>query len=56
MQGWLRGATSGQRSGAVAGRSYHTSKVRCSVRECKAATAQEQPRGSTPHPRSEAAA
>ena len=40
----------------VAERSYHTFKVRGSGRECQAATAQEQPRGAIPGPRSGVAA
>ena len=44
------GGTHAQR--AAAKRSYPTSEVRGSGRECQAATAQEQPRGATPHPRS----
>ena len=44
------------RSGAAAKRSYPTSKVRGSGRECQAATAQERPRRATPRPRSGAAA
>ena len=63
---WPRGATARPRPGqnpggphaqeAVAGRSYPASEVRGSSRECQAATAQEQLRGTTPHPRSGAAA
>ena len=41
---------------SVAERSYPTFVVRGSGRECQAATAQERPRGVTPHPRSGAAA
>ena len=41
---------------AAAKRSYPTSEVRGSSRECQAATVQKRPRGATPHPRSEAAA
>ena len=41
---------------AVAKRSYPTSEVRGSGREYQTATAQERPRGATPHPRSGAAA
>ena len=41
---------------AAAKRSYPTSEVRGSSRECQAETAQERPRGATPHPRSGAAA
>ena len=41
---------------AAAKRSYPTSKVRGSSRECQAAMVQEGPRGATPHPRSGAAA
>ena len=40
----------------VARRSYPTSEVRGSGPECQAVTAQEQPRGATPDPRSGAAA
>ena len=40
----------------TAERSYPTSEVRGSGQECQAATAQERPRGATPHPRSGAAA
>ena len=39
----------------MAERSYPSPKVRGSDRECHAATAQEQLRGATPHPRSGAA-
>ena len=63
---WPRGATpclrSGQRpggphaQGAAAKRSYPTSEVKGSSRECQAATAQEQPRGATPLLRPGAAA
>ena len=42
--------------GAAAERSYPTSEVRTSGRECQAATAQEQLRGVIPHPRSGVAA
>ena len=41
---------------SVAKRSYPTSEVRGSSRECQAATAQEWPRGATLRPRSRAAA
>ena len=41
---------------SVAERSYLTFVVRGSGRECQAATAQERPRGVTPHPRSGVAA
>ena len=41
---------------SVAKRSYPTSEVRGSGLECQAVTAQEQPRGATPHPRSGATA
>ena len=41
---------------SAAERSYPTSEVRASGRECQAETAQEQPRGATPLPRSGAAA
>ena len=37
-------------------RSYPASKVRGGGKECQAVTAQEQPRGATPHPRSGAVA
>ena len=40
---------------AAAKRSYPTSEVRGSGRECQAAMVQEQPRGVTPRPRSGAA-
>ena len=46
---WLRPA------GSTAERSYPTSEVRGSSRECQAETAQERPRGATPHPRPETA-
>ena len=48
------GGTHAQR--AAAKRSYPTSEVRGSGRECQAATAQEQPRGANPRLRSEGAA
>ena len=41
---------------SMAERSYPTSEVRASGRECQAAMAQERPRGATPHPRSGAVA
>ena len=41
---------------AAAGRSYPASEVRGGSQECQAATAQEQPREATPHPRSGPAA
>ena len=44
------------RSGEAAERSYPASKVRGGGQECQAATAQEQPRGATPHLRPRAAA
>ena len=44
------------RSGATAEKSYPMPKVRGSDQECQAVTAQEQPRGATPHPRSGALA
>ena len=40
---------------SVAKRSYPLPKVRGGDRECQAASAQERPRGATPHPRSRAA-
>ena len=43
-------------SAGAAERSYPTSEVRVSSRECQATTAQEQLRGATPHPRSGSAA
>ena len=49
-QGQKPGGPHAQR--AVAKRGYPTSKVRGSGREYQTATAQEQPRGATPHPRS----
>ena len=51
-----REATPCPRSGAVAKRSYRTSEVRGSGRECQAAMAQECPRGATQRPRSGVAA
>ena len=39
-------------SAGAAERSYPTSKIRGSSRKCQATTAQEQLRGTTPHPRS----
>ena len=42
--------------GAAAKRSYPTSMVRGSGQDCQTATAQEPPRGATPHPRPGAAA
>ena len=41
---------------SMAERSYPTSEVRGSSRECQAATVQERPRRATPHPRSGGAA
>ena len=41
---------------SAAERSYPTSEVRGSGRECQAVMAQERPRGATPHPKSGAAA
>ena len=51
-----RKVTQHSKSGAVAGRSYPTSEVRGSGRECQAVTAQERRRGDTPRPRSGAVA
>ena len=52
-QGQKPGGPHAQR--AAAKRSYPTSEVRGSGRECQAATAQERLRGATPRPRSGAA-
>ena len=49
-QGQKPGGPHAQR--AAARRTYPTSEVRCSGRECQAVTAQERPRGATLHPRS----
>ena len=47
---WPRGVTPGLRSRAAAGRSYPTSDVSGSCRECQAVTAEKRG-GATPHPR-----
>ena len=51
---WLR--VPGCHGAGRAERSYPTSEVRGSGQECQAGTAQEWPRGATPHPRSGGAA